>query len=348
MTTRNAQFTEDQRSELRSFAKERGRPAAEAMRAQAALVANDKAWDALFAVGVSRSQAYHWKAEYLAHGLESLGEKRTNHRGQVLTTAQLSTVKGWLKNTSPGDHGYSEQFWSTLILADLIGRRFGVAYKSRTSYYLLFKQSSFTWHKPGMHGEAADPAEVAKWRKLTKPLLKRAWGDENTEIFCEDEMILTTQSTTQSVWLPSGESPDVIDTNKQREYRHVYGFLNLKTGAEHAFKFRSQTMVDTADALKQIRAECQGKHILLLWDGARSHTGHAAQDQIKADGNITEHRFPTASPELNPQEHVWKAGRRTVMHNRYIDDLDAATDDLVCHLATTNFPYKLLGFCPGS
>jgi len=66
------------------------------------------------------------------------------------------------------------------------------------------------------------------------------------------------------------------------------------------------------------------------------------------DPNMEVIHFPKYAPEENPQEHVWKRGRSETTHNRFIDDIDTATDDLVTFLNTTTFPYTLLGMSPVS
>jgi len=58
--------------------------------------------------------------------------------------------------------------------------------------------------------------------------------------------------------------------------------------------------------------------------------------------------FPKYSPELNPQEYVWKNGRSKVTHNEFIKDIDQSTDKFVDYLNNTNFNYPLLGFRPKS
>ncbi len=83
--------------------------------------------------------------------------------------------------------------------------------------------------------------------------------------------------------------------------------------------------------------------IILYWDNAGWHRGSAVQEWIKQDGNLKVVHFPTYAPELNPQEHVWKSGREAVTHNRYIEDIDAATDELIGYFKKMRFCYSLLG-----
>lgn len=218
----------------------------------------------------------------------------------------------------------------------------------KTSLYLVFRKASFSYHKPERRYHEHNEQEVQTWRKTTKPLVEKHFADVNTVILAADEMILTTKTTTQKVWLPQGETVRVDVANSSIKRRQVYGFLNLKTGKEHAFKTLKQNMYTTADILKEIRGLYPKQKIVLLWDNAGWHKGSVVQEFIKQDGHMEVIHFPKYAPEENPQEHVWKRGRSETTHNRFIDDIDTATDDLIMFLNTTTFPYSILGMSPVS
>ncbi len=207
----------------------------------------------------------------------------------------------------------------------------------------MFRKASFSFHLPGKQYEKADPQAVELWKKDQHIALSEAFSDPETVILCEDEMVLTQATTTQKVWIPQGVTPAVIETNGTRKNRSVYGFLNLKTGKEHAFSTQRQTMHETAEILSKIRKIYPKNKILLLWDGAGWHRGSVAQQAV-TEHDIKQIYFPPYSPELNPQEHVWKQGRSQVTHNRFIPKIEPVTKELVDYLNTTTFPYSLLGF----
>lgn len=328
--------------------KQKERSIAEVNRAQSVIAVNGSVWLFLEIIDMSRRQAFYWRTQYLNHGTDALQEKRSNNWPQLLSPEQRDIVRQWLATSLPKDHGFPGTiFWTTGILATLIRHEFGIEYRSKTSYYLLFKHASFSFHKPKKRYEKADEAVVEAWVKTTRPILDKAWRDENTVILCEDEMLLTTTTTIQKVWLPEGDYPPVLETNRTRKNKSIYGFLNLKTGQQHAFKTERQLMYDTVRVLRRVKRLYPGKNILLLWDGAGWHRGSAVQQYLKRVGNIADYYFPPYSPELNPQEHIWKAGRAAITHNRFIDNLDKATDELVTHLNHHSYPYKLLGFSAG-
>ena len=168
-------------------------------------------------------------------------------------------------------------------------------------------------------------------------------NDDSIVVLAEDEMILSSQTTFQKIWLPQGEYPK-IEVSNTKINRSLYGFLNIKTGKVHAYKKERQNMFITVECLKSLRKSYPKKRLLIFWDGAGWHRGSEVQKFIEKDKNIEIIYFPPYSPKENPQEHVWKAGRAHVTHNRFIKDIDLVTNEFIGYLKKTIFNYKLLGY----
>jgi len=164
-------------------------------------------------------------------------------------------------------------------------------------------------------------------------------------VLCEDEMVLSAQTTFQKMWLRKNEYPK-IEVSNDKKARSVYGFLNIKTGVEHAFKKDWQNMFITAEVLKKLRKKYPNEKLLIFWDGAGWHRGSEVKKFIEKDNHIETVHFPRYSSEENPQEHVWKSGRAHVTNNRHIEDIDKTADDFVKYLNKTKFKYSLIGVSP--
>ena len=340
-------LTDKHIQELQEIIKSSTSKGPEVRRAQAILLIDRKMGaEAVKAMtNYGRTRAFTLRKHYLAQGIEAIRDHREGQPKELLTKTQRTELIAIIQSKKPAHLGaYYQQYdyWTTAVLGAYIERTYGVKYKSKTSHYLLFKQATFTYHKPGRVSERRDEQEVQEWRIEAKKHIQDAWYDPDTVILAQDEMHLSTQTTVQKVWLPKGEYPK-IEVARKREARSIYGFLNAKTGDEHAFKTKWQNMYLTADIIPDIRNRYPKKKILLIWDQAGWHRGREAQDAIKRDGNIETIYFPTAAPDENPQEHVWKSGRAQVTHNAFIQDIDAATDAFVTYLNTTKFPYSLVG-----
>jgi transposase len=297
-----------------------------------------------------RRQMFEIRRNYLEHGISAIQDKRQGKPKELLTKKQRDEIVHTVQKKTPKetDPLYGSDHWTTAILGDHIKRTYGVQYKSKTSYYLVFRQAKFTYHKPGRVYHERDQQEVEQWKTSTKPRLQQLWSEPNTVVLAGDEMILTTQTTIQKIWLPQGEYPRIEVSNQSRQRRNIYGFLNIRTGVEHAFKTLKQNMQVTREILQKIRSIYPKQKIALFWDSAGWHKGSAVREFIEQDGNIEVIHFPRYAPEENPQEHVWKEGRSHVSHNRFIENIDEATDQFVHYLKTAAFPYSLLRFSAGS
>ena len=296
--------------------------------------------------GFTRDHAKRLRRQYLAEGIDAFRDKRTSQRDRVLTAAERAGVIGMLETQRPRDviPGCPDGNWSTYWLGEYIQSATGKRYKSKTSHYLLFREAKLTFHLPGKAYEKSDPAVRAAWMKEVKPTLAQYWEEPNTVILCEDEMVLTNATTAQRIWLPKGEYPPVLEINTTKKRKNFYGFLNLNTGGQHTFASDWQNMHITAEILTKVRELYPAQKLVIFWDNAGWHKGSKVTEWIAKDGNTETICFPPYTPDLNPQEHVWKAGRAHVTHNRHITDLKQTAEAFRQYLQEHTFAYELLGF----
>jgi transposase len=97
-----------------------------------------------------------------------------------------------------------------------------------------------------------------------------------------------------------------------REHVHFYGTLNLHTGQEIAIRTTEMNGQVTAQYLELLLQTFPDVPIVLLWDRAPWHYGQAIRDVLAANPRLEVIYLPVAAPDLNPQEHVWKATRQAI------------------------------------
>lgn len=162
-----------------------------------------------------------------------------------------------------------------------------------------------------------------------------------TVILAEDEASLYLQATLQAVWAPQGQTPTVrVDAGRSKA--SFYGTLNLLTGQELAMRADKMNAEMSAAHLDQILQAYPDGPILLFWDRAPWHHGSPIQRVLEANPRLELMMLPVAAPELNPQEHVWKATRRAVSHNHDQARLPGLADRFEQHLTTTQFQSSFL------
>lgn len=331
--------------ELKIFVEAKKGSAVELARAQAILMHEMKMGNALIndLTGLKRSALFKWKSRFVAKGVDGILEPKKKGPRALLTKSQCNEIIKNITNVTPESFGYQSKFWTTSILGHLIREQYNVAYKTKKPLYLLFKEAKFTYHKPGQQYKNRDQKVVDEWKEQNIPIIKEHLQKPNAVVLTGDEMVLSTQTTLQKIWLPKNEFPK-IDVSNKRVNRSVYGFLNIANGAEHAFKTEWQNSAITCEILEKLCQMYQGKDILLIWDNAPWHKSKEVREWL----SNTKHAirllsFPPYAPDLNPQEHVWKDGRSHVTHNKYIENIDTSTDEFVTYLNKTCFRYDFFG-----
>lgn len=118
--------------------------------------------------------------------------------------------------------------------------------------------------------------------------------------------------------------------------------MNLQTGEELATRTTELNASVTAQHLQQVLTSYPGQRIVLFWDRAPWHRGLAIREVLAANPRLEIVEFPTGSPDLNPQEQVWKRTRRAVRHNHVTPKLLDLADRVEAHLTAQTFRSSFL------
>ncbi len=157
----------------------------------------------------------------------------------------------------------------------------------------------------------------------------------------EDEASLYLQATTMRTFAPVGQTP-IVRVDPQRDKVSFYGTINLETGRVIAHRSPKMNAKVTAHHLGQILDAIPDRDILLLWDRAPWHNGPAIRQILEENPRLEIMLLPVAAPDMNPQEHVWKATRRATSHNHIQKRLPDLADRFEHHLTSTAFNCSLL------
>jgi len=126
----------------------------------------------------------------------------------------------------------------------------------------------------------------------------------------------------------------------------------LQTGQEIALRSDLMNAEISAQYLEMILEANPDLPIILLWDRAPWHRGKSISKVLEDNPRLEIIFFPTASPDLNPQEHVWKAVRKQVSHNHLEARLPELADRFLNKLNATIFKdtflerYGYTAICP--
>jgi len=151
-------------------------------------------------------------------------------------------------------------------------------------------------------------------------------------------------------WNPKGYTP-VVRVNRVRKAVSIYGGLSKLTSRVITHFCEWQESPETVAFLEKIKQHRQrlvqaldrAAPILLVWDGARWHKSKEVKRWLAANPGVVElMHFPPYSPELNPQEKVWKALRKHVFDSLVCDPFDTTVLKAKRFLKNRKFSYRFV------
>jgi transposase len=135
-----------------------------------------------------------------------------------------------------------------------------------------------------------------------------------------DATILTETPPLRAGWSLVGEQAEVPITGN-RDKKVLFGALNPATGKvwlDEAPKWNQEAF---RDHLRNVRACWRGWHIVLFLDRGSPHTATASR-ALAAELGVELRFLPTACPELNPVEGLWRHAKGRVLANEPTPDLE--------------------------
>ena len=144
------------------------------------------------------------------------------------------------------------------------------------------------------------------------------------------------------VWHACGQTPLVNCAPNRGDSTHFFGALNLLNGQVITMRSAVMNSATSALFLQKPLATYPERPLLLCWDRATWHRGQGVKRLLAEHPRREILDFPPGSPDLNPQEQVWKATRQAVSHNHTQTKLDALAHKFAKYLNETTFPSSLL------
>ena len=252
---------------------------------------------------VAESSVYGWQSKFREGGLAALSTKIASGRKRLLTDKQLLQLYKWLRG-SPHQLQFDFGLWTRKIVRDLIRREFGVDYSLQNVGKIL-KMLGFSPQRPVYQALERDEGQRRIWMEETFPAIKERAETEGAKIFFADEAGCRTDYHAGRTWSPVGQTPVVRNLGKH-ESIGMASAISMR-GAMFWMTFdgamNSALFTEFLDLLIH---DIDGK-IFLIVDRAPYHTSKETSEWVKEHKDRIELFFlPSYSPDLNPDEWVWK------------------------------------------
>ena len=163
-------------------------------------------------------------------------------------------------------------------------------------------------------------AKRLEWRRTKWPKILHHARQRKALLLFGDEARFAQWGSRSSTWAPTGAQPEVPTSGQRKGYK-VFGRIDSCSGRffsnGHEGRFHSES---SAAFLRDVLAQTR-RHVVVMHDGARSHTSQAMQDFCKAHAaRLTIEQVPSYAPDFKPIEHRWKEVKKEATHVKYVPD----------------------------
>jgi transposase len=273
-------------------------------------------------LGMTRAAVYAWLAQARAAGPEGLRAKPVPGRPPKLSATQVRRVYDLVVGSDPRQLRFPFALWTREMVQELIRREFGVTL-SLSSTGRLLRRLGLSPQRPLYRAYQADPEAVARWKAEVYPAIRAEAEAAGAAIYFAAEAQVRSDFHAGTTWAPRGQTP-LLQTTGAR-FR-----VNLISAVTPQGKLRFSVVPGTLTAPRFIEF-CRrllhdtGGPVCLIVDGHPVHRSRAVASFVaKTQGALRLCYLPSYSPQLNPDEWVWK----NVKHDRVGRIGVAGPDDL--------------------
>ena len=256
------------------------------------------------AMGFCRASIYNWLAMYRAGGWDALDARKRGGRPRKVSARMIAWVYRVVTGGDPRQYKFPFALWTRNAIAILLYRRYGVRL-SANSVGRLLAHLGITPQKPLWRAYQQDPERVRQWIQTEYPAIARQAQQERAEIWFGDESGVRSDYHAGTTWAARGKTPVVRTTGAR--YR-----LNMLSAVNRRGKMRFMIEAKGLNAdvmcrfLDRLMAG-QKRRVFLILDGHPIHKSARLARKVSGfDGRLKLFLLPPYSPELNPDEGVWR------------------------------------------
>lgn len=253
---------------------------------------------------VSRTSLFDWQRTYRAHGAEALRTKKTRGPKAKLGDGQMSQLYRLITGNDPRQLSFGLALWTRGMVQELIFRQFGVRL-SIVSVGTVLGRLGMSPQRPLYRAYEQDPERVAEWRDQTFPQIQARAKKEGAAIFFADEASVRTNYHAGTTWAPVGKTPVVAGSGRTRSISMVSAIS--PRGELHFQVYESGIKKEEFLDFCQLLIADIGRPVFLIIDNSQVHRATILKEYAaQSNGKLTLFFLPPYSPELNPDEWVWK------------------------------------------
>ena len=288
------------------------------------------------AFGQSRSWAFAVQRTVREGGEAALAATPRPEGPKKLSAQRRVELAALIKDRTPMSFGFDQALWTRAIVRDVILQRWDIDLSLPTVGAVLH-DLGFSPQRPLRKAIEQDPERVAQWEHEEFPAITKRAHKEGAELYFGDEAGVRSDYHSGTTWAPVRHTP-VVRTTGDRKSVSMLSAITRKGAI--SFEVRTGTVDSQVfiDFCTKLMADTDDRKVFLIVDRATYHTSGKTRKFVeKTKGKLTLFLLPSYSPELNPDELVWKSvkhdgiGKSSIrnvaeLHSRAIGALEYLRD----------------------
>ncbi|WP_150462039.1 IS630 family transposase [Nesterenkonia ebinurensis] len=256
------------------------------------------------ALGLHRKTVYKWLAKYREGGREAVLSRPVPGRPSKLSDEQLAQVYEWVAGCDPSQLRFDYALWTRKIVQQLIAERFGVQ-MSVSAVSRMLHRLGLSPQRPLWRAWQADEEKVKAFKEQQYPQIAKNAKKQGATVYFADEAGLRSDHHAGRTWAAKGQTP-VVKTTGARFSLNMISAVTAKGLLRFSTFTGSMTAPKFIDFVKRLMRDTQGP-VYLIVDGHPVHRSkEVRQFAENSEGMLKLFFLPGYSPQLNPDEWVWK------------------------------------------
>lgn len=262
------------------------------------------------ALGLHKHTVYGWVATARKAGREALRAKPVPGRPPKLTESQTRRVCEVVVGTDPRQLQFDFALWTRDLVRVFICCEFGVEL-SASAVGRLLHRLGLSPQRPLWRAWQADPEKVQAWKQTEYPAIAKAAKRAGGTVYFLDEAGIRSDHHAGTTWGAIGRTP-IVKTTGARFSLNMISAVTAKGLLRFSTFTGSMTGEKFIEFCKRLMADTTGP-VFLVVDGHLVHRSKRVKAFAAASkGKLRLFQLPGYSPQLNPDEWVWK----NIKHDR--------------------------------
>ncbi len=254
--------------------------------------------------GVHFTVVYKWVRLYKQNGFKALKRRKAKGAEPKLSKDDKIQIIAWLKKPAM-EFGFETPLWDCKRIQKIIKKELNKSL-SISNLWGTLRRWNLTPQKPEKEALQKNPVAVKKWIREEWPKIEKHRRRWQAMLYFLDESGVSLIPVLGKTWAPKGKTPKIKVTG------HKGGLCvtsAISPAGRMVFRIEKETIhgKQHIDFLKQMMRYHPHRKIIVVEDNARPHISGEVRAFVNENKNkIAIYYLPTYSPDLNPDEKVWR------------------------------------------